>query len=518
MRCSLLNLPFQRNRLFTGRERVLQQLHTALANGKETALVQAIKGMSGIGKTQTAIEYAYRYQQDYGRIIWLNSESRETIISDVVKLARENNTLGCHDQDQNKVVQGFLSWLERQSNWLLILDNVEDLSLVRGYMPKSNQGHLLLTTRRQAVGPDIADIPLDTMNEETGATFLLKRAKRIAADLPAEQIPVEVMKPAKKLSAILGGLPLALDQAGGYIERKQCSLERYLQLYEQAHKRLLAEHGFSEDTTNYKHTVATTWSLSFQQIIQEQHGQAATDLLRLCAFLAPDDIPLRMFEENASVASKAVELFGPDLGQVAADTIQLEDALEALLKYSLIRREGDTLFIHRLVQTVLRDAMTQEERSLWAERTIKLMCLIFPDPQKVEYWPICQYLLPHALACAVWIEHSHINTETSALLLGRAAYYLKAQGLYREAEPLYEQALKLYRTVLGEQHPSTATSLNNLALLYYNQGRYEEAEPLYKQALTICIKVLGEKHPNTQVVFSNYQLFLSEKAKAEKRE
>jgi tetratricopeptide (TPR) repeat protein len=503
MRCSLLNLPFRRNPLFTGREEILQKLHATLASGKETALVQAIKGMGGIGKTQTAIEYAYRYQQDYRRIIWLNSESRETIISDIVKLAREINTPGCYDQDQNKVVQSFLAWLERQHNWLLILDNVEDLSLAHSYMPRGDQGHLLLTTRRQAVGGAITGISLETMDEETGATFLLKRSKLIDANLSPEQIPVEEMKPAKKLSHILGGLPLALDQAGGYIERKQCSLERYTQLYEQAHERLLAEHGFPEDTTNYPYTVATTWSLSFQQVAQEQYGRAATDLLRLCAFLAPDDIPLRMFETIASAVSNARDLFGPDLGQLAADPMQLEDALEALLKYSLIRREGDALFIHRLVQTVLRDAMTEEEHSLWSKRAVELMGAVFPDPDEVEYWPTCQYFLPHMLACAIWIEHSHIRTEQSARLLNQAAYYLNCQGLYAEAEPLWKETLVIRRDILGEQHPNTVASLSNLAELYRNQGRSEDAEPLMKQALVIRWKVLGGQHPDTASSLNN---------------
>src|SRR5262249_6840909 len=160
-------------------------------------------------------------------------------------------------------------------------------------------------------------------------------------------------------------------------------------------------------------------SLSFQQIGQEEHGQAATDLLRLCAFLAPDDIPVSIFETGAPDISDAIELFGPDLGQVSADPVQLEEMLEALLKYSLIRREGDALFIHRLVQTVLGDAMTEEERSLWIERAIHLMSVVFPDPRKVEYWPSCQYLLPHMLTCAKWIEQAHINTERSAFLLNR---------------------------------------------------------------------------------------------------
>ena len=515
MRCSLLNLPFQRNRLFTGREEILHRLHTSLEASKETALIQAISGLGGVGKTQTAIEYAYRYQDHYTRIIWLNGESHETMISEVARLAREINTPNCYDQDQNVVVRGFLTWLETQRSWLLILDNVEDIALARSYLPKGNQGRLLLTTRRQAVGGAIRGISLNAMNEEEGGTFLLKRAKRIAADLLPEQIPARDMQSATHLSRVLGGLPLALDQAGGYIERKQCSLERYLLIYEQAHERLLAESGFPEDTTDYNYTVATTWSLSFQQVAQG-HGQAATDLLRLCAFLAPDDIPVPMLEKIP--ASMAIDLFGPDLGQVSADPVQLEEVLEALLKYSLMRREGNNLFIHRLVQTVLRDGMIKEERSLWVERAIQLMNRFFPDPDDPANWPLCQYLLAHALTCAEWAARAGIRTESSALLLSRTGYFLNSQGSYRQAEPLYEQALEIRRAVLGEQHLDTARSLNNLAVLYQNQGRYEEAGPLCKRALAIRREALGEQHPDTATSLSNLGEFYRSQGKYEEAE
>jgi len=516
MRGLLLNLPFHRNHLFTGREEILHRLHTSLEASKETALIQAISGLGGIGKTQTAIEYAYRYQDCYTRIIWLNGESRETIISDVARLAREINTPNCYDKDQSMVVRGFLTWLETQRNWLLILDNVEDIALARSYLPKGDQGRLLLTTRRQAVGGAIKGIFLKAMDEEEGGAFLLKRAKRTAVDLLPEQIPAEDMQSSMHLSRVLGGLPLALDQAGGYIERKQCSLERYLQIYDQAHERLLAESGFPEDTTDYKYTVATTWSLSFRQVAQEEHGQAATDLLRLCAFLAPDDIPVPMLEKVP--ASMAIDLFGSDLGQVSANPVQLEEVLEALLKYSLIRREDNSLFIHRLVQTVLRDGMIEAERSLWVERTLQLMNRFFPDPDNIANWPLCQYLLAHMLTCAEWATRAGIRTELSALLLSLTGYFLNSQGSYKQAGPLYKEALAIRQEVLGELHPDTARSLNNLAVLYQNQGRYEEAEPLYKRALAIRREALGEQHLDTVMSLSNLGEFYRSQGRYEEAE
>ena len=100
-------------------------------------------------------------------------------------------------------------------------------------------------------------------------------------------------------------------------------------------------------------------------------------------------------------------------------------------------------------------------------------------------------------------EHPSIATT-----LNNLAGLYQSQGRYEEAEPLYLQALKIRRKLLGEEHPSIATTLNNLAGLYQSQGRYEEAEPLYLQALEISRKLLGEEHPNTNIIYDNFIHFL----------
>ncbi|HEY7418432.1 MAG TPA: FxSxx-COOH system tetratricopeptide repeat protein, partial [Ktedonobacteraceae bacterium] len=476
---------------------------------------------------------AYRYQNDYLRVIWINAQSRETIVTDVGKLARELNTPGCDDKDQAIMLNGFLRWLGRQQRWLLLFDNVEDLSLLQEYIPEGNQGHILLTTRQQAVSGEIRRISIDEMDPETGGYFLLKRAKKIEADAALDTVPAEEMLQAKVLSAMLGGLPLALDQAGGFIERTRCSLSRYMQLYEKEHARLLAEHGFPGDTTKYAETVATTWSLSFERVAQaEEVGPAAADLLRMCAFLAADSIPLRLFEAVAE-ADFGVDVLGSTLAPVAAQPLQMEKTIEVLMRYSLMRREENVLSIHRLVQTVLRDAMSEQERFLWAGRATELINGIFPDPLEVESWPACHYLLPHALVCYQWIVQANIQTEDAAKLLHRVGHYLITQGVYGKdewllkqtleicrkvqgeehpdtaasllnlAQPLYEKALEIMRKVRGEEHPDTIVGLGNLAALYEAQDRYEEAEPLYEKALEMSRRVVGEEHPNTVIHLNN---------------
>ncbi|MFZ3167541.1 MAG: SEFIR domain-containing protein [Candidatus Methanoperedens sp.] len=93
------NAPFQRNPYFTGREQVLEQLHNALISNKAAALAQAISGLGGIGKTQTAVEYAYRYRKEYNAVLWVKAYSLEALISDYAALA---HVLDLHEKDEKE--------------------------------------------------------------------------------------------------------------------------------------------------------------------------------------------------------------------------------------------------------------------------------------------------------------------------------------------------------------------------------------------------------------------------------
>jgi transcriptional regulator with XRE-family HTH domain len=121
----LHHLPTGRNAYFTGRESTLVLLHQQLANGKRAALSQAISGLGGIGKSQTALEYAYRYQQYYHDILWAGSESRESLVTAYISLARILYLHKREEQEQHRIVEAVKHWLATHKRWLLILDNVE---------------------------------------------------------------------------------------------------------------------------------------------------------------------------------------------------------------------------------------------------------------------------------------------------------------------------------------------------------------------------------------------------------
>ena len=482
------NVPYARNSLFTGREDVLEYLHETFLSYRTAALTQpqAISGLGGIGKTQTAVEYAYRYRNHYQSVFWARADSRELLVSDFVTIANLLKLPQKADDDQNRVVSAVKRWLESNSQWLLILDNADDLEMVSEFIPSAGQGHTLLTTRTQATGTIAQSVEIEKMEPTVGALFLLRRAKLLDNDTPLEHTSGTDQAKAKEITEMMDGLPLALDQAGAYIEETACGLDGYLTLYKTRRAILLQRRG--RLVANHAEPVATTWSLSFEKV--EQANPAAAELLRLCAFLHPDTIPEEIIIEGAPD-------LGPVLQPVVTDPIELNDAINELRRFSLVRRDADLklLNIHRLVQAVLKDRMDDATQRQWAERVVRAVNRTFPDVDFAT-WHKCQLCLPHAQVCAELIEMWNITFVEAPRLLNNVGQYLQERGLYSEAESLLQQALTIRKRVLGSNHPDVAQSLNDLAWLYNAQGKYVQAEPFFLHALAIRVQVLGPNHPD----------------------
>jgi tetratricopeptide (TPR) repeat protein len=492
------NVP-KRNPFFTGREEVLKQIRDALTKASTAALTQpqAISGLGGVGKTQTAVEYAYRHRNDYQAVLWVGADTREALVAGFVRIAELLGLPEKAAQDQNLAVAAVARWLENNSGWLLILDNADDPKLAREFLPKG-QGHVLLTTRAQATGGVARRVKIEEMAPEEGALFLLRRTKILAEDAPLDAASETEHAEALVIAQELDGLPLALDQAGAYIEETGCGLSDYLALYRARGAELRRRRG--EMATDHPDPVATTWDISFKKI--EEANPAAAELLRFCAFLHPDAIPEEL------ITAGAAEL-GPVLGPVASDSFELNAAIGETLKYSLLRRnpEAKTLDIHRLVQAVLKDGMDEPVHRQWAEHTMRAVDRAFPD---VEFstWPLCERLLPHAQFCAELIEKWGLEFTEATRLLNDCGVYLHHRARYAEAEPLYQRALAIREKTLGPEHPDVAQSLNNLAGLYYAQGQYAKAEPLHQRALAILEKALGLEHPYLATGLENYAVLL----------
>jgi tetratricopeptide (TPR) repeat protein len=497
------NVPYQRNPHFTGRDELLNQLVQQLApetrkdltTTRRAALTQpqAIKGLGGIGKTQIAVEYAYR-SRDLGRYthtFWVNAASREAIIASFEMLAELLPAFSAKGEtDQHKLVIAIQRWLEQcQHYWLLIFDNADDVSIIQEYLPRRGNGSILLTTRSHAVGSFAVSLEVETMGLIEGTHLLLRRAQRLEQAYDAE------FDSAGNIVVALDHFPLAIDQAGAYIEESGCSLGDYLNIYQNHRKDLLARRGIQ--ATSYPDAVATTWSISFRKI--ELANPAATELLSLLAFCAPDAIPEELIREGK-------KHWPPLLQQAVADLFTFEKMCEDLLKFSLVKHLAGThtLSIHRLVQAVLMDSLELEVQRRWAERVLRTVNEIFPpDPTNIVAWPQCLQYLDQAQVCTTLVEQYALPLVEAAELFYRAGLYLAQHASYTLAELLYQRSLALYEQLVGTGHPDTAKCLNGLASIYRAWGKYNEAEPLCKRALALYEQQFGADHVSTAAGLHN---------------
>ena len=233
-------------------------------------------------------------------------------------------------------------------------------------------------------------IEVNALEQDAAALLVLHRAGLLALDASLAEAEQTDRQAAEELSRQLGGLPLALDQAGAYLEETGCSLQHYLNLYKSHRAELLHHRGVL--ALDHPDSVATTWSLSFAAI--EQSSTLAADVLRVCSLLHPDAIPEELFLQGA------IHL-GPALSAIESDPLAFNHALAVIQSYSLLRRSSreQTIAIHRVVQAVLADAMTASERDLWTERTIITLDALFPAVRRQgwEQWSTCERLVSHAL-------------------------------------------------------------------------------------------------------------------------
>jgi tetratricopeptide (TPR) repeat protein len=504
------NIPFPRNPYFTGREEVLRSLAASLRTGETVGISQpqAVSGLGGVGKTQLALEYAYRYYQDYEAVLWTRADTQEALISGFVTFAAMLQLPMLEEDDQLKVVQAVKHWLVSNTCWLLLLDNADDLTLVRDFQLPAGKGHTLLTTRAASMGRLAHALEVDALNNEPGALFLLRRTERLASDAQLEQAEASDRAIALAISQELGGLPLALDQAGAFIEETKCSLADYLQLYRTQRSELLKARGGL--VSDHPEPVATTWSLSFANV--QKRSAIAADLLRVCAFMHPDAIPEEIIIEGATA-------LGPNLQVVAQNPLAFNQAIGVLLSYSLLKRQPEEhlLSMHRLVQAVIQDELDEETQRRWAERVVQAVSQVFPFDEPAP-WPKSQRYQAQALVCEALIKRWNLILTEAIAVLYNAGSYLEARVQYEEAEPMLREALAIGEKRYEVDHSDTSDLLQALAKIYSKQGKEEEAEPLMQRALAIREKTLGPEHFRTAQTLNALAVINSKQGKGEKAE
>ncbi|HEU5375789.1 MAG TPA: TIR domain-containing protein [Ktedonobacteraceae bacterium] len=363
------NVPYRYSFFFTGREHVVEKLFTNFTTSSPGGPpLQALSGLGGLGKTQTAVEYAYRYRQEYQTVLWMDAETAEDLLASFKTAAELLKRPTAHLQNMQSLLASMHEWLRNTTDWLLILDNADNLAQMEPFLPQSARGHLLLTTRATAMGLLAQPLALPLLPPDDGALCLLRRANAIPWTGQLSDASPASVKAARELSQLMDGLPLALEQAGAYIETTGRSVSGYLELYRTYRSEIQREqHG---PVPTYREPVAFAWNIA-RKAVQDENP-AAIELLHLCAFLAPHGIPYDLF-------TKGAPLLGPTLGPVAASPLALDRAIALLRKHSLVKNEVDRetdisrLIIHPVLQEVLRNSMDAQTWRLWAERTIQIV-------------------------------------------------------------------------------------------------------------------------------------------------
>jgi hypothetical protein len=453
-----------------GREQLLAELDARLAAGPGPR-VAVLCGLGGAGKTSVAVEYAHRHLAEVGVCWQFPAEDPALLAAEFGVLAAQ---LGARDlvdpRDPVALVHGVLA--RATSSWLVVFDNAADEAAVKVFLPPAGPGRVLVTTQSQhwPLGQAV-DVPV--LDDEMAADFLVKRTG--AAGRAA----------ARELAGVLGGLPLALEQAAAYLQATGTSLEAYLSLFRSRQADLLAR----GQASGHPADVAATLGLALSRLAGEV--PAAAGLMRLLAFLAPEPVPLSLLLASQQAAGQPGPAVPAIIGPLLGDLVAAWDAISALRRYSLIAPAGDGLvLVHRLVQAMTRAQLTADEASQWQRAAASLTEAAVPaDPQLPAEWPAFAVLLPHVLAV--------LNMTSGGMR--RIALYLGYSGSYPAARDQFRRIAGAYTDddAYGPSHPDNLTARYELARWTGEVGDAARAREQLATLLPIHEQVLGPGHPDT---------------------
>ncbi|HEV7889499.1 MAG TPA: tetratricopeptide repeat protein [Pyrinomonadaceae bacterium] len=309
------------------------------------------------------------------------------------------------------------------------------------------------------------------------------------------------------LAEALGNLPLALEQAAAYTAQTGISLADYLELFRERAARYTPP---ATPSADYPAALAVTFELAFTKIRED--SPAAADLLTLCAFLAPDDVPLESFKEG--VKKERAEAAPPEsLAYAVANPEALAAAAATLQAYAFVKvRGGSFLSMHRLIQAVARDRLGDDERKKSAEVAVTLIHAAFRyNPRDTRTWPPSARLLQHALIVAEHARTLGVVVKLTSILLNNLGAYLFNNAELVEAQAALEKSVALREELLGPTHPELAASLDNIGQTLIRQGKLDEAAEYLKRALAMDEEALGPDHPNVAVRLNNIGEVLRER-------
>jgi tetratricopeptide (TPR) repeat protein len=505
-------LPFGRNKKFVGRQTQLDRLITILynENTEEDCPRAALVGLGGVGKTQIALECAFRIQSTSPTcsVFWVRATDTTSFDNAYRDIGQQLKIPGLEDDkaDVKRLVKTRLSQ-ESTGKWLMIVDNADDFEMfyrgsndnksdaLSGYLPFSMLGAILFTTRdreaaKRYAGSNVIDI--DEMDDRESRELLQR-----SLSIKNKQL-VEDDNSVTALLKSLVNLPLAIMQAAAFLDTKGCTITEYLRIYRESSDnaiKLLSKD--FEDIRRYqgiKNPITTTWLISFEQI--QVRDPLAADYMAFISCIKEQDIPQDLLPPASEFDKTA--------------------ALGTLKAFGFIKERltGASYDMHRLVHMAMQNWLKhKDEWRSWNEKTLKQITNVFPWPQH-ENRAVWMMYLPH-VECAITVFKNSFGEirDLPWSLLHVLGWSYQIMGKYKEAEEMDRQALQLKETVLGKEHPDTLASMNNLANSLCQQGKYAEAEKIHRQTLQLKEILLGKEHPDTLMSMNNLAESLRQQGK-----
>lgn len=457
----------RRNTRFTGREALLNEAYHLLQDAEPGAGVVTMYGMSGVGKTQLAAEYAYRFGSEYDVVWWVNAESRVTYRRLLAELApRLELSTGQEYGERLRAVRESLRRGDPYARWLLILDGADEPSQLWDLVP-TGPGHVLITSRNPEWSEHnsrLLEVPVYERYESVA--FIRRRAPRLTGT------------EADQLAEALEDLPLLLDQTAGWLNDSDLSVQDYI---------ALLAGGIDEDVVkvsgDFPLAFQTAWSIllnKLRETIPESIG-----LLRLCTFFAPGSIPVRLLKEMP------LDELPEQIAGLLNDPLLWNKAINQLRQYSVVRLEshelasdetastGETLYLHRMVHQIVCNDMPDEDRGDFVDVVRRALTASDPRrPTDPQLWPGYAEIVPH-------LEYADVLSSTDSAvqqLVFNCLRYMYFSGEYRSGIALGERALATWRSLLGETHPRVWELTHHYANLLRQVGDYGRTEAIMRAA------------------------------------
>ncbi|MGW1174891.1 tetratricopeptide repeat protein [Kitasatospora sp. NPDC002543] len=464
------------NGRFTGRERELAALREALTAGSTGpgAATAVVHGLGGVGKSTLVRQYAQTFRTSYDLVWWIEASAPGAVEEALAGITRQLAPAWAATAHRPELTAWALAWLRHHTDWLLVYDDVEDPALLAPFLGSLTGGHHLVTTRLaddwEAVGvaSEGALLPLDVLPREQAAELLWSV---VSAWDGSDGTRWEV----GRLARDLGGLPLALDQAGAYLRRTRATVASY-------RHRLGLHLSRTPAGRDPQRTVAGVWQVTLAAVADED--PVAVDLLYALAWLDADGCPRDL------------------VSRLAPDELAADDALGVLHAYSMIGYAWRDVRVHRLVQGVLRtDALARRPAGAAprgrpeAERA--LLRAVRPGGPGTEADAAeLARLVGQVRALAATDPRDTCDTALSTLYAD-AALHLEERGQTVRALPLYEGYEAHLRNGSGPEDPSVLVATGAVARVHLAAGRPERSAELLGPLLERSLRVHGAGHLTT---------------------